>query len=219
MNLEQARKNMVEQQIRPWDVLSQRVLDVLLEIPRHNFVPEPHQDLAYSDSKIPLGHGQTMMNPNLEGRVLQALQIHADDKILEVGTGTGYLTACLATLGKEVESVEFHEDLAKTAQQNLSQQQIKNVNIVTGNAAQGWGDSKSYDAIAITGSLPNLPEEFKQALRIGGRLFCILGSSRAPIMHAWSITRVGETDFSETCLFETSIGSMQGASEEIKFSL
>jgi len=217
MNFEQARFNMVEQQIRPWDVLDQRVLDAIAQVPREAFVPEAYRKLAFSDVRIPLGHDQVMMNPNLEGRLLQALGLRAEDKVLEIGTGSGYVTACLATLAGHVTSVELFEDFSERAGERLAAQGIHNVELVVGDAAKGWGDEQSYEAIAVTGSLPTLPEAFRRALTVGGRLFVIVG--RSPVMEARLITRVGDEEWTEESLFETDFPTLLNVEAPTEFLL
>ena len=153
---------MVEQQIRTWEVLDQRVLDTILATPRHQYVPETYRKLAYTDTRIPLGHGEVMLNPNLEARMLQELEVGAEDRVLEVGTGSGFVTACLAQLGAAVDSVEIHADLATAARERLAG--FDNVQVSTGDAASGWGEPAAYDAIMVTGSVPAVPDGLKQAL-------------------------------------------------------
>jgi len=201
--IEQARFNMIEQQIRTWDVLDQRVLDVMNSVPREQFVPEHYRSLAFADTNIPLGHDQVMMAPKLEGRLLQALAITADDAVLEIGTGSGYLTACLARLGKHVTSLDITADFTMAAAAKLEAQGISNVTLETFDAAEGIESDKRYDVIAVTGSLPLLQQQFQKNLAVGGRLFIITGS--LPIMEANLITRVDENHWSSECLLETCI--------------
>ena len=201
--IEQARFNMIEQQIRTWDVLDQRVLDVMNSVPREQFVPEHYRSLAFADTNIPLGHDQVMMAPKLEGRLLQALAITADDAVLEIGTGSGYLTACLARLGKHVTSIDITADFTTAAAAKLEAQGISNVTLETFDAAEGIESDKRYDVIAVTGSLPLLQQQFQKNLAVGGRLFIITGS--LPIMEANLITRVDENHWSSECLLETCI--------------
>ena len=217
MDIERARHNMIEQQIRTWDVLDQRVLDTLAEIPRHRYVPENYQSLAYCDTRIPIGHGEVMMNPNVEGRLVQALQLTPDDHVLEVGTGSGYITACLRALGGSVESVEIHADLASEAAQKLQRDAVRNVNLQVGDAAAGWGDAKAYDAIAITGSLPELPGRYREALRIGGRLFVVCGSPDEPIMDALLVTRVSDDNWKTESIFETELAPLANSAPVPEF--
>jgi protein-L-isoaspartate(D-aspartate) O-methyltransferase len=201
--LEQARFNMIEQQIRPWDVLDQRVLDTMKMIPREDFVPEPYRSLAFADTNIPLGHNQVMMAPNVEGRLLQALAIQPEDTILEIGTGSGYLTACLARLGRHVTSIDIEPEFTAQAQSRLAAQGISNVTLETADAAGGMERGKSFDVIAVTGSLPVLQQQFHDNLNTGGRLFVICG--QLPIMEALLITRVDASSWTRESLFETTI--------------
>ena len=201
--IEQARFNMIEQQIRTWDVLDQRVLDVMKSVPREQFVPEHYRSLAFADTNIPLGHEQVMMAPKLEGRLLQALAITPDDSVLEIGTGSGYLTACLARLGKQVTSIDITADFTTAAAAKLEAQGISNITLETLDAAEGIESEKRYDVIAVTGSLPLLQQQFQKNLAVGGRLFIITGS--LPIMEANLISRVDENHWSSECLLETCI--------------
>ncbi len=205
MNLDQARFNMIEQQIRPWEVLDQQVLDVIGKIPREQFVPQRYYKLAFADVRIPLGHGQVMMNPNVEGRLLQALSITDTDNILEIGTGSGYLCACLAQLGNRVISVDIFAEFTQAANQTLHKLGIKNISLHPGDAAQSWNEQR-HDVIAITGSLPNLSKRWRQSLTIGGRLFAIVGEN--PIMEALLITRISEDEWSQESLFDTELPTL-----------
>jgi protein-L-isoaspartate(D-aspartate) O-methyltransferase len=186
------------------------VLDVLSRIPREDFVPEAYKAQAYVDTRIPLaefeGIAYTMMNPNVEGRLLQHLEIGDDHNVLEIGTGTGYLTACLAALGHSVDSVDINEDMTEMATANLAALGVNNINLVTEDAAPGWKLKPLYDAIAITCSLREVPLFYKQALKEGGRMLVIIGEE--PAMHAHLITRVGKDDWSDQILFETCIEPM-----------
>jgi len=215
MGLEQARFNMVEQQIRPWDVLDQEILDLMSELPRDRFVNATHQGLAYADTAIALGHGQVMMHPKIEARMLQALQIHHTDRVLEIGTGSGYVTALLARLAHHVHSVDIHADLTEQARQRLQALAITNVTLDTGDASQGWGQDRLYDVIAITGSLPMLPDTFKKSMNRGGRLFAIIGKS--PVMEAMLIRRIGNNEWSQERLFETELPALVNASAPSSF--
>jgi protein-L-isoaspartate(D-aspartate) O-methyltransferase len=201
--IEQARFNMIEQQIRTWDVLDQRVLDVMNSVPREQFVADHYRSLAFADTSIPLGHDQVMMAPKLEGRLLQALAIKADDSVLEIGSGSGYLTACLARLGKHVTSIDIIADFTAAAAAKLEAQGISNVTLETADAAEGIESDKRYDVIAVTGSLPLLQQQFQKNLAVGGRLFVITGS--LPIMEARLIRRVDENNCSSESLLETCI--------------
>jgi len=214
IDFEQARFNMIEQQIRPWDVLDQRVLDIIAKTPREDFVPSPYRNLAFADVEIPLGHGQVMLSPKVEGRLLQALVLHPADSVLEVGTGSGYLTACLAQLGDRVVSVDIIPEFIPAAQSKLRRHGIKNVTLHVGDAAPGWGELR-YDAIAITGSLPDLPERWLQQLKIGGRLFVVVGEP--PVMEALLVTRLGEREWTRESLFDTELPPLLNVSKPVVF--
>ena len=213
--IEQARFNMIEQQIRPWDVLDQRVLDVMNSIPREQFVPESCRSLAFADTNIPLGHDQVMMAPKLEGRLLQALAIKPGDTVLEIGTGSGYLTACLASLGRHVTSIDIMSDFTATTAAKLESLNINNISLKTADAAAGIEGNERYDAIAITGSLPLLQQQFHRNLEIGGRLFVITGS--LPIMEANLITRIDEQNWASETLLETCMPPLLNATEPQNF--
>lgn len=209
MNMEQARFNMIEQQVRPWEVLDDQVLGTLADIPREKFVPQRYQALAFSDISIPLDHDQAMMPPKLEGKLLQSLQIKPTDSILEIGTGSGYLTACLARMGGSVHSLDLFEDFQETARPRLEAQGIHNVTLEQADAAAGWNSDLRFDAIAVTGSLPVLHREYHRLLNPGGRLFVIVG--KPPIMQALLISRTGEQDWHHESIFETSIPPLVNA--------
>lgn len=217
MDMEQARFNMVEQQIRPWDVLDQDVLDLLRELKREDFVPEQYRGLAFSDMEIPLGHGEAMLSPKLEARMLQEVGVKATDKVLEVGTGSGYMTALLARMANRgsVLSVEIIPELSLQAAVLLKQHGASNVTLETGDAARGWKQGGSYDVIVLTGSVPVLPEAFQANLKVGGRLFAVVGES--PVMEAQLITCVAEGVYRTTNLFETSVPSLKNAMQPQRF--
>jgi protein-L-isoaspartate(D-aspartate) O-methyltransferase len=213
--IEQARFNMIEQQIRPWDVLDQQVLDTMNAIHREDFVPERYRSLAFADTSIPLGHEQVMMAPKLEGRLLQALAITPTDHILEIGTGSGYLTACLARLGQQVTSFDIMPDFTAAAGEALQGMEISNVSLHTADVANGIDSDERYDAIAVTGSLPVLQQQFHNNLSIGGRLFVITGS--LPVMEAWLITRIDENNWARESLLETCIPPLLNAATAQEF--
>jgi protein-L-isoaspartate(D-aspartate) O-methyltransferase len=217
MDMEQARFNMVEQQIRPWDVLDQEVLDLLLQVRREDFVLEAHRALALSDLEIPLGHGEAMLSPKLEARIVQEVGVKADDRVLEVGTGSGYMTALLARMAHRgsVRSVEIIPEFAARAEAILKQQGIANVVLEVGDAARGWPQGGPYDVIVLTGSVPVLPEAFRAGLKVGGRLFAVVGE--APVMEAQLITCVAEGVYRTTNLFETSIPPLRNAMQPQRF--
>jgi protein-L-isoaspartate(D-aspartate) O-methyltransferase len=203
MNIAKARFNMVQQQIRPWDVLDNRVLDAMTNIPREKFVPSNYQDLAFADTEIPLGHGQIMLTPKLIARSLQALQLTIGDSVLEIGTGSGYLTALLAELSSKVTSIEINQELISIAEKNLKFLPSANLNLIWGDALTDLHLTSTFDAIILTGSLPFLPDSFKNLLNINGRLIAVTGS--APIMQATITTRNDKESYTEKVLFETFI--------------
>lgn len=218
MNLEQARLNMIEQQIRPWDVLDRNVLDVISKTPRETFVPEAQQALAFVDTALPIGHGESMMEPKLEARLLQALAIRPEDKALEIGTGSGYLTACLARLAKHVHSVEIHEDLSTQAAKRLDTHNIHNIRLQVADAANGLPDTATkYNVIAVTGSLPEYDSCFENLLAPGGRLFLVTGD--APAMQATLISRNAENQLEREVLFETVLKPLVGRARQDSFEL
>lgn len=216
MNFEQARFNMVEQQVRPWNVLDPDVLAIMSEVPRENFVPAQHKKTAYTDYAVPLANHQEMLKPVLVGRLLQALNIQSDEIVLEVGTGSGYLTACLSKLASYVYSVDINEDFLPMAQKNLTSLGITNVTLETGDASKGWAERPEYDVIVITGSMPEVPETYKNSLEVGGRLFLVCGLS--PVMHAKLITRVSADDWSEENVFETDVPALENTQLKPEFS-
>ena len=214
-NLDQARHNMVEQQVRPWDVLDPKVLEILDHIPRDAFTPEAYRALAYADTEIPLGNGHTMMHPVVEGRMLQSLDLQATDTVLEIGTGSGYITACLAKLCAHVDSIEIDQAISDAAAARLKQQNIYNVSLSVGDAVKDFDPSKKYDAICITGSLVKMQDSYKNALNVGGRLFVIIGED--PIMQAHLFTRTDENAWSDQILFETSVKALRGGEKQKQF--
>ena len=215
VNIEQAKFNMIEQQVRPWDVLDPKILETLKQISRDAYVSDEYKNLAYADTAIPLGNGHNMMHPVVEGRLLQALDIQPMDEVLEIGTGSGFVTACLAHMASHVDTLDIDESLTRKAAARFVEQGIFNVSISTGDAMQGDELGKTYDAIAITGSVAEIPEIYKNALNLGGRMFVIVG--QAPVMVAWLITRIGENSWAEQYLFETSIKSLANAAPAKEF--
>ncbi|HEX6928572.1 MAG TPA: protein-L-isoaspartate O-methyltransferase [Gammaproteobacteria bacterium] len=207
------REHMVERQVRTWDVLDPTVLDVMRALPRDRFVPAEFRALAYADAQIPLPHGEKMMHPKVEGRLLQALGIRATDSILEIGTGTGWVTALLAHLvhggGGSVHSVDIHEEFTRGAKRALDALNIANVRLETRDAATLGGFSDGYDCIAVTGSMPAVHESFRRKLKVGGRLFAIVGGQ--PIMEAQLHTRISENDWAVDSLFDTEIPALVNA--------
>jgi len=215
MNIEQARHNMIEQQIRPWDVLDQRVLDQILRTPREDFVTPAYREAAFTDMMLPIGYDEVMMEPKLEARMLQALAVQPGDKALEVGTGSGYVTALLAGMASQVFSVEIEPELLELAKHRLTSHGIDNVTLEQGDAANGWEVHQPYNVIAITGSLPTLPHSFKESLQIGGRLFAIIGNE--PVMEALLVTRINANEWREEILFETLVPPLRNAPRETHF--
>jgi protein-L-isoaspartate(D-aspartate) O-methyltransferase len=201
LDIEQARFNMIEQQIRPWEVLDQSVLDVMAETPRERFVPQRYANLAFADVNIPIGQDQVMMQPRVEARLLQCLSLQPSDRTLEIGTGTGYLTACLARLSQHVVTWDIFPAFTSAAHERLVSLGIMNVTCGVRDAMAEWDEGDSFDAIAVTGSLPTLDPRFQRKLRVGGRLFLTIGE--APLMEALVITRLGEQEWSQISLFET----------------
>ncbi|MCB1754941.1 MAG: protein-L-isoaspartate O-methyltransferase [Gammaproteobacteria bacterium] len=203
MNLQAARDNMIEQQVRPWDVLDQRVLDIFAKVPREHFLPDSLKSLAFSDTRLPIGYGRKMLNPNIEGRILQNLALGESDQVLEVGTGSGYLTACLASLSRHVESLEIIPELASGADNKLKELGISNYKIEVCDASANCGKGDLYDAIVLSGSTSDIPSVCKEKLAIDGKLFCFVGKHNFPVHHAVLVTRISETEWSEEKLFET----------------
>jgi protein-L-isoaspartate(D-aspartate) O-methyltransferase len=214
MDFEQARFNMIEQQIRPWDVLDLRVLALLAEIRREEFVAAAQRELAFADLELPIGFGQSMWAPKLEARVLQELELRAADRVLEVGSGSGYLTALLARSCAHVTSVEVVPELSAFASANLARASVDNVRLRVGDAARGWSDGAPYDAIVLTGSTPVLAPEFFDFLAPGGKLFAVVGD--APVMVARLYQGVA-SGISERDLFETQIGPLRNAPAPARF--
>lgn len=212
-NLELARNNMIEQQIRPWNVLDLRVLELLKKVRREQFVPGERRDLAFMDIEIPLGHGAFMWQPKLEARALQALRVRGNEHVLEIGTGSGYLTALLARQASRVTSVEIVPELKAFAGKNLESHRIENVTLEQGDAAHGWRGS--YDAVILTGSVPMLPDAFRDCLKPGGRLFAIVGDG--PAMTARLYTRGQDAGWDAVDLFETSVAPLRNALQPERF--
>ncbi len=217
VDTELARYNMIEQQIRTWDVLDPQILELLASVPRERFVPENYQNLAFSDLEIPLGQDEVMMAPKIEGRILQSLAIKPQDRVLEIGTGSGFLTACLAKLGAEVVSVEIVPEFSQRAQQLLTGMGYENIKFRVGDAASGWDQDGRFDAIAVTGSLPVLPDALKNCMNKGGRMFVITGEP--PVMEAQLIHRLSDQEWRSETLFETDLPALQNAVYPQIFSL
>ncbi|MGD2081638.1 MAG: protein-L-isoaspartate O-methyltransferase [Chromatiales bacterium] len=213
--LEKARFNMIHQQIQTWEVLDRRVLDLLTQVPRERFVPEAYIGLAFADTQVPIGHGERMMEPKLEARMLQALDVKPDDRVLEIGTGSGYVTACLARLGARVTSLEIHQDLSDAAEGRLEAQGIANAELVVADAMAGIPADGLFDVIAVTGSMPMRDKRFHRYLSNGGRLFMVVGET--PVMEALLVTRTGDNAWHEESLFETELPPLVNAPRPDRF--
>jgi len=216
-NFEQARIQMVGQQIRGWDVLDPEVVRVMGELPREKFVPSRYRNLAYADSEIPIEHGQIMLRPSVHGRMLQAVQVARGERVLEIGTGSGYLTACLAALGGDVRSLEYHEALAKTARAALAGEGFDAVEVIREDAHTLDARGAEYDVIVVTGSLPDTDPGFMHRLAVGGRLIWFLG--QAPAMRAELVTRVEDEEWRREGLFETVVPALIGTAPLEQFEL
>jgi protein-L-isoaspartate(D-aspartate) O-methyltransferase len=202
MNLEQARFNMIEQQIRPWDIVDSKVLDLLFIVKREAFVPVAYQDLAFADTELPLGHDAVMLAPKIEAHALQALAMKPHEKVLEVGTGSGYMAALLGAHADHVWSLEIVPELAAVARENLRLYGVSNVTVETGDGLQGMPAQAPFDVIMISGAVSVVPPELLAQLKVGGRLFAIVGE--APAMQAQLITRVNDSSYSTVTQFESS---------------
>lgn len=217
MDFKQARRNMIEQQIRTCDVFDPKIFKLMDEIPRENFVPEQYRSIAYADACVPIGCGQVMLPPREHGKLLQALNIQPQEKILEIGSGTGYLTALLSKLGTSVTSVEIQRPLLKQAHNLLKNLKTSNITLEEGDAARGWDGQEQYDIIVITGSLAFLPMSFQEQLTIGGRLFVILGNQ--PVMSACLFTRNNYGEWQQVKLYETLVPLLINAPTIPEFKL
>lgn len=208
MDFALARSNMIEQQIRPWDVLDQRVLNALAAVPRENFLPEEHDGLAYSDTRIPLKNDRFSLNPNIEARLLQSAVLEKDDRVLIIGSGSGYIAACAAKMCKHVESIDTSEQTNTMAQESAANCGIDNIKFITGDLISDLPDKTSYDAIIVNGSLEHVPERLKTRLTNMGRLIITVGFESAPIMETFVIRRIGEADWLEQSIFDTHIPAL-----------
>lgn len=209
MNIEQARFNMIEQQIRPWNVLDQDVLDLLHVVKREQFVPAAYQNLAFADVEIPLPGGAAMLAPKFEARILQEVGVKKHETVLEIGTGSGYMAALLAHRAAKVTTVEINPETAELAKKNLANAGVHNVTVEVGNGAQGWEKGAPYDVIVISGALEVLPEAILKQVKVGGRIAAIVG--QAPVMEAAIITRTGDNAYSTVKVFETNVRYLTGA--------
>jgi protein-L-isoaspartate(D-aspartate) O-methyltransferase len=209
MNIEQARFNMIEQQIRPWNVLDQDILDLLHVVKRERFVPAAYQNLAFADVEIPLPGGQAMFSPKIEARILEEMKVKKHETVLEIGTGSGYMAALLAHRGTKVISIEVNEEIRVLAQKNLARAGIHNVTVEQGNGAEGWANGAPYDVIVISGALEVVPDAILKQVKVGGRIAAIVG--QPPVMEFNIISRVGENSYNTVKIFETNVQYLTGA--------
>ncbi len=215
MNLEQARFNMIEQQIRPWEVLDPQVLELLFEVKREEFVPPQHRAIAFADLEVPLGRGEAMMQPKVEARIVQELAIQPGEAVYEVGTGSGYLTALLAKRARHVTSAEIDAEFKARAEHNLRAAGIANVTLLEGDSARAPLAESAFDVIVLTGSTPILPKAFLDRLSPGGRLFAVLGDS--PVMKAVLVRHPESGSFQHVELFETMLKPLRNAAQPERF--
>ena len=216
MNFEKARFNMVEQQIRPWEVLDQDVLDLLMTVKREEFVPAEARALAFADVEIPIGCGQVMLKPVIEGKVLQALQPAKSDSALEIGSGSGFFAALLAARCEWVRTMEIEPELVRLASANLARNGVENVIVAQGDGIDGWPERAPYDVIVVSGGVQYVPQALLEQRKVGGRLFAFVGE--APVMKARLITCEGEGRFRTEDIFETVVPMLQNASRRDSFS-
>ena len=217
MNIEQARFNMIEQQIRPWEVLDPQVLDLLFVVKREDFVPAVYRDLAFADMEIPLGDDQVMLAPRVEARLLQEVSVRKSDKVLEIGTGSGYMAALLAARAEHVVTIELRPEIAAIARDNLQRAGVNNVTVECADGIRGWTQRAPFDVIVLSGAVPQIPDAILKQLRVGGRLAAVVGA--APVMEAQLVTCVAEGVFNTINLFETVIPALDGAVAKPGFSL
>jgi protein-L-isoaspartate(D-aspartate) O-methyltransferase len=215
MNVEQARFNMVEQQIRPWEVLDPDVLELLFQVKREDFVPPEHRSIAFADLEVPLGHGESMMQPKIEARILQDLAVQPNETVYEVGTGSGYLTALLSRRARHVTSAEIHPDLKARAERSLRAMGAANVTLLEGDSARAPLAESAFDVIVLTGSTPVLPQAFLDRLGVGGRLFAVVGD--APVMKAVVVRQPVAGSFQHVELFETMLKPLVNAAQPPRF--
>jgi protein-L-isoaspartate(D-aspartate) O-methyltransferase len=209
-----AREQMIEQQVRAWDVLDGRVLELLRKVPREHFVPASQRVFAFADLELPLPHGQHMLRPSVVGRLLQALELAGSERVLEIGAGSGFVTACLAAAAAQIQSFEIIPDLAALARENLASLGTRNAAVTTGDGLQLDGRTR-YGAIAVTASMPVYEKVFQSQLEIGGRLFVVVGE--APVMEARLVRRTSEDGWTTTSLFETVIDPLINAPRPPEF--
>ena len=215
MNTAEVREQMVQQQVRTWDVFDPAVLNLMRTLERDRFVPEAYRDVAYAETQIPLGHGQRMLTPMMEGRLLQTLALRADERVLEIGTGSGYLAACLASAAESVTSIDVYGDFVDAAAERLAHLDINNVTLETMDAFQSLPEGP-FDAVMVTGSVPRVPESFLNVLRPGGRMIIVVGE--APVMQAQMLTRGEGSEWHTTSLFETVLPALINAESPPPFA-
>lgn len=215
MNIEQARFNMIEQQIRPWDVLDQDVLNLLSIVKREHFVPAAYANIAFVDTEIPLPNGQHMLAPRVEARVLQELAVKKHESVLEIGAGSGYMAALLANRAQKVLTVEIDPELAEFARANFTKNGVQNAEVALGDGALGWSASAPYDVICVSGGLPVLPQELLEQLKVGGRLAAFVGT--APVMEAQIITRIDDKQYRIASVFETYVEPLKNVVQPSRF--
>lgn len=216
MNIEQARFNMIEQQIRPWNVLDQDILDLLLVVKREDFVPAAYKTLAFADTDIPLPGGESMFTPKLEARIMQETMVKKHETVLEIGTGSGYMAALLAHKARQVTTVEINPELKTLAETNLAHAGLTNVTVELGNGAEGYAKGAPFDVIIISGALEVLPEVFLKQVKVGGRIAAIIG--QAPSMSAQIITRVSDSAYDTVKVFETNVKQLHAAVTAPRFT-
>ena len=209
MDIKQARKNVIEQQIRPWGGLNIRANQALIDIPRENFVPEEYQNLVFADMEIPLNNSEKMLSPKIEGRILDSLDLKGHEDVLEIGTGSGYFTAVLASLAKSVKSIEIHKELIDAAKEKIDVLNISNVELVNEDALNLNLGNEKFDTIVVGCALPVISEDLKRALKISGKLFIVVGSKNQ--MHATLVERIDGGKWKSKSLFETYIDLMNGS--------
>jgi protein-L-isoaspartate(D-aspartate) O-methyltransferase len=209
MDFERARFNMVEQQVRPWEVLDQDVLESMMTVKREEFVPAQFRSLSFSEAEIPIGCGQIMLSPVIEGKILQAVQVKKTDSVLEIGAGSGYFAALLASHADWVRTIEIEPELAALAGANLKKAGIENVIVEEGDGSEGWAARGPYDVIVVSAGMPMLPQAFKDQLNVGGRLLVFIGE--APMMVARLVTCLGEGKFETVDLFENVVPPLKNA--------
>jgi len=216
MDIKQARKNVIEQQIRPWGGLNVRANQALSDIPRENFVPEEYLSLVFADIEVPLVGGAKMFSPKIEGRILDSLDIQGHETVLEIGTGSGYFTSVLAKLSQSVVTIELDEQLSELAQNKIKELNLNNITFINDDALEYNFDNEQYDTIVVGGALPNKNENFFHLLKPGGNLFMVVGAINQ--MQATLVQRTSENNWLSKSLFETHLDYMKGSEPPVKFA-